>query len=354
VSSELISFIREIAILIGEALHRFNTEEALHQNYAVQNVINALLRLPDEDLPLQDILDRALDLILSFHDSSIQPRGCIFVLKQDQNVLVMRAQRGVPVCAQDRCAEVAPGHCLCGRAALEGVLQFSASVDERHEVALGSIPPHGHYCIPVKAEGRTLAVLCILLPDGYRRSAKENDSLTAMANTLGAIISRYRAEQLVRTQRDKLRTLSSELSLAEEKERKRIATALHDSVGQTLALSKLKLGSISSLLDSDGQEQLKEVSDIFEMSIQQLRTLTFELSPPILYELGLPAAIEWLGEQFEQHQDVMFHFDWSGDTVATDEITSVLLFQSTRELLANVAKHAKANACPSTQAIFML
>lgn len=143
---------------------------------------------------------------------------------------------------------------------------------------------------------------------------------------------------------DDLRALSSELSLAEERERKHLAAALHDSVGQALSLSMLKLGEIDRFLSgSESKAVLKDVRDIFEKALQQIRTLTFELSPPILYELGLSAAIEWLTEQFERQYCVHFDFEAGGDSKEIPEAVSVLIFQSVRELLINVGKHAKAN-----------
>ena len=147
----------------------------------------------------------------------------------------------------------------------------------------------------------------------------------------------------LRKSEDELRKLSSQLSLAEEQERKRLATALHDSVGQTLALSKLRLGELGRLLSSSkAQTELTEIRSIFEKGIQQLRSLTFELSPPILYELGLAPALEWLGEQFEQRHAVRFHFEADGRSEDMDEVVSVLMFQSAREIIANIGKHAGA------------
>lgn len=192
----------------------------------------------------------------------------------------------------------------------------------------------------------------IVLPDGSDRIVHEKaeilrdeaDKAVRMIGTVQDITERKRTEEKIREYQDELRALSSELSLAEERERKRLAAALHDSVGQTLAISKLRLGELGQLLmTGESKKLLHELRDIFEKGIRQLRTLTFELSPPILYELGLEAALEWLGEQFEQQHGVKFHFE-SDDAPLKDmnQTARVLLFQSVRELLLNVGKHAKA------------
>lgn len=190
--------------------------------------------------------------------------------------------------------------------------------------------------MPVKCRGAALGVVHLADEAEGRIPPKVMEFLETINPLIGEAVHRFNIE-------DELRTLSSQLSLAEEQERKRLAAALHDSVGQTLALSKLKLGELGRLLSSGkAQTKLAEIRDIFEKGIQQLRLLTFELSPPILYELGLGPALEWLGEQFEQQHAVKCHFETDGEAADVDEIVSVLIFQSVREVLANVAKHAEA------------
>ena len=157
------------------------------------------------------------------------------------------------------------------------------------------------------------------------------------------ISERRRAQQTVETYHNELRSLSSRISLVEEDARRQVAVALHDTVGQTLALSKIKLGTLGELLtDQAAKEALAEIRDIFEHAVNQTRTLCFELSPPILYELGLEAAIEWLGEEFQQRHGFQFHFKGTGDNMAIGKSLNVLMFQSVRELLVNVGKHAAA------------
>ena len=89
-----------------------------------------------------------------------------------------------------------------------------------------------------------------------------------------------------------LRKLASELSLAEARERREIASDLHDHIGQALAfvsqkMSVLRGNSIFSGMEGD----FAEILSILEQTIRYTRDLTVEISPPVLYELGLPAAI---------------------------------------------------------------
>ena len=89
-------------------------------------------------------------------------------------------------------------------------------------------------------------------------------------------------------------------------------------------------------------ESLKEVVDIIEQTIKDTRSLTFELSPPILYQFGLEAALEWLVDQMKKQYGMAIHFENDKKAKPLEESVLILLFQAVRELLINVTKHAKA------------
>ena len=160
---------------------------------------------------------------------------------------------------------------------------------------------------------------------------------------------RKRAEETLKE--SQLRSLASELSLAEERKRRRIATALHEGVCQTLAVSKIKLGVLRESASSAGlAEPLDEVCEFIDQSIQDTRALSLELSPPILYELGFEAAVAWLAEQIQEQHGILTDVEDDRQPKPLDNDVPVVLFQAVRELLTNVVKHAQAcNAKVSLQ-----
>ena len=159
------------------------------------------------------------------------------------------------------------------------------------------------------------------------------------------ITHRKRAEERLRVYQAQLRSLASQLSLTEEQERRRIAMALHDRVGQTLAISKMKLGALrQSASSTELAGPLDEIHEFIEEIIRDTRSLTLELSSPILYELGLEAAVEWLTEQTQHRHGILFEFWDDRQPKPLDDDVRVLLFQAVRELLVNVAKHAQARS----------
>ena len=157
------------------------------------------------------------------------------------------------------------------------------------------------------------------------------------------ITERKAAEAEIRTYQEQLQSLTSELSLTEERERRRLATDLHDHIGQALAIAKIKLGVLQKKTTSKTMAlPLQEIRELLEQMIQDTRSLTFELSLPILYELGLEAAVEWLAKQFRAQHGIQVDFKRSNRPIPMDDEIRVLLFKAVRELLFNVVKHAQA------------
>jgi DNA-binding NarL/FixJ family response regulator/two-component sensor histidine kinase len=149
-----------------------------------------------------------------------------------------------------------------------------------------------------------------------------------------------RTKELMRT-RERLRALVSELTLAGERERRRVAIELHDHLTQLLVVSRMGVMRAKQLVqDPKLAKSLAETDETLEQSLRYTRSLMAELSPRVLYELGLPPALQWLGEQMRQH-GLKVEVRVDRDGVAVQENQAVFMFQCVRELLWNVVKHAE-------------
>jgi PAS domain S-box-containing protein len=149
-------------------------------------------------------------------------------------------------------------------------------------------------------------------------------------------------EDSLRRNQKKLSALTAEISLNEERERRHLAGELHDQIGQTLAFAKIKLDILHQDLDNSGHAgALEEIGKAIEISIQEVRSLTLRISPPLLYEIGFEAALDWLCEwELENHRlEVRFQDDRQPKPLS--EAIRSTLFQAVRELLANTARHAQ-------------
>lgn len=152
-----------------------------------------------------------------------------------------------------------------------------------------------------------------------------------------------KAEEALIAHQEKLRKLTSEMAFSEERQRRAIARELHDQVGQNLSTAKLRLLQLKKLDGDDKfRDIIEEVTGTIDRAIQDTRSLTFELSPPVLYELGLEEALEWLADEMEEKHGVRFTVLRNQEKIDLDENMQIILFQVARELVVNVIKHASA------------
>lgn len=164
----------------------------LERSYKKLEVINGLLQLSLENLPLHDILQRTLDLLTNIPWIGFQSKGAIFLLQEE--VLSMQTQTGLDASILAACNRVPLGRCLCGLAAATREIQFAAGIDPRHTIRFEGMPPHGHYCVPILSDGNLLGVINLYVQAGHLRSVKEEEFLTSVAHTLAGIITRREAE----------------------------------------------------------------------------------------------------------------------------------------------------------------
>lgn len=138
-----------------------------------------------------------------------------------------------------------------------------------------------------------------------------------------------------------LRALTAVLTQAEQRERRRIGDVLHDHLQQLLVAGRIQLDTAANAVENEQAAQgIRRAQDLLDQSIQESRSLTAELIPPVLYDAGLAAALESLGRWMQAHQGLQVTVSASECTDPAGEDLRVLLFQATRELLLNVVKHA--------------
>jgi PAS domain S-box-containing protein len=193
-----VKLLESMAPMVAEGMTRHTMEAELELNLLKQGVINGLLNLSLEDLPLDELLHRSLLLLTAIPWIALESKGAIFLVADQPEVLVLRVHKGLPDPIIQQCGRIPYGRCLCGRAALSRELQFSAGCDELQEIRYPGMPSHGHYCIPILHGERVLGVINLYVKAGHRRSASEEEFLSAVANTLAGIIMRQEAEEAKR------------------------------------------------------------------------------------------------------------------------------------------------------------
>ena len=197
---------KELLILadIRDISDRRKAEEKIELNYYIQKVTNSMLKVSLDPLSLEEQFDRILELILNVPRLALQSKGVIFLKDPEREVLTLKAQHGftgsdllVSCRGSDSppCTEVPLGHCLCGKAAATSKLIYAQNMGDLHEIHDADMFPHGHYCVPVLSGKKLYGLLNIYIKQGHKRSNREEDFLTAVANTLATIIERAKMEQ---------------------------------------------------------------------------------------------------------------------------------------------------------------
>ncbi|BCA56055.1 putative Histidine kinase [Nitrospira sp. KM1] len=160
-----------------------------------------------------------------------------------------------------------------------------------------------------------------------------------------------RTQQLGRSQQ-RLRALAKELTITEQRERKRLANELHDHLAQMLALGRWRLSQIKNIRGPElpPADLIQGLEEVLEESLRYTRTLVTDLSPPVLHNLGLPQALKWLGEYMKRHDVRVTVTIPDSLSHQLPEDQAVLLFQSARELLMNAWKHAGTSEADVTLA----
>jgi chemotaxis methyl-accepting protein methylase/signal transduction histidine kinase/flagellar motor switch/type III secretory pathway protein FliN len=186
------------------------------------------------------------------------------------------------------------------------------------------------------AEGPAVAGVVITFVDitEAKRAAQKEIEAKAAAN--------QRLEERVRERTEELGRLSHELALAEVRERQTIARDLHDGLGQELNAASIKLDALRNADEASRSDAaLDEIAKLLEGVVREMRSLTAQLNPPVLEQLGLLPAIEWLSEEMRKTYQLEIVLDDDLELKPLDTITASIMFRAVRELLINVTRHAK-------------
>ena len=157
-------------------------------------VLNDILRLANQDLPLKEMLEQALEKIVTVPWLSVESQGSIFLADEETQTLELVADHQLEPELQHLCRKLAFGHCLCGRVASTGEAVFASHVDDRHEITFQGLHDHGHICMPIKSSGRLIGVLNLYVAADFDRADINEAFLATVSNTLATIIERKHAE----------------------------------------------------------------------------------------------------------------------------------------------------------------
>jgi light-regulated signal transduction histidine kinase (bacteriophytochrome) len=167
------------------------------------------------------------------------------------------------------------------------------------------------------------------------RQEREIEATRAMTEEL---------ERRVAQRTEQLRSLAADLEAVEERERRQIARDLHDDFGQTLAAARIRLTGLCNDERGEVRAIADQVGELIDRANGAIRSLAAQLAPDVLHELGLAAAIEWLGEEIERTFGLKVALVDDGLPKPLAQESRSILYRAVRELLINVAKHAETDS----------
>lgn len=298
--ADAVAFLESMAMLVGEAVHRFNVEESLQASRS--RLLNAQ--------HLAHIGNWEWDLKTGR------------ILWSDEVYRIFGVESG--------------------------------EFDPTYEIFLSYVHPEDRKEIDeavviAKNIGAYVVDHRIIKPDGTQRFVHEiaevvydeGGNPVKMAGTTHDVTEQKQAEWAIREHQQALRAMAAELQLAEERQRRQIAQDLHDSIGPILAFSTRELQTLKKNVPPELAANLENVTEKIDIAIQQARTLSFDLSPSLLYDLGLEVAIEDLLDRFAEERKIPCHFRTCPKSKPLSEDVKIILYRSVRELLINAAKHAE-------------
>lgn len=175
---------------------------------------------------------------------------------------------------------------------------------------------------------------------GFAKIVRDRTALRLRGESLGLQTTRLEGSLLAQTQQ--IRELASDLTLAEQRERERIAQLLHDELQQQLYALQMLSHSLLKHAETPQQlEELRELHALAKASLATTRTLVSELNPAVLKQGQLGEALLWLAEHMGRRHDLEVTLIGAQSCPTTPEALGILLFQCVHELLFNVVKHAR-------------
>lgn len=308
--------------------------------------LNAVASAVNTPAPLTATLDRALRALL---DELHLPAGWFFLRDHTGERIELTTWIGLPWEIGEREIATALHDCPCTVALIDKQPIVVQPLPERCPLREGKLSDAraiaAHVTVPILARDQVLGVLGVASADAQAFDADEVKLLEAVGQQLGVVVENARLWDALREKERVRGQLLEKVISAQEEERKRIARELHDDTGQTLTSLMVGLRAASDAVEPATRARLESLRDIAAQSLDSVKRLARELRPPLLDDLGLPAALERYVANYRANYGIgvdlqMTGFGHNGHLPSQVELA---VYRIVQEALTNIAKHAHAH-----------
>jgi signal transduction histidine kinase len=304
----------------------------------------ALLSILDAELAAGDLamlLNKVLDITTHTFQASL---GALLLREGEGDALKISASVGLQVKLPPD-FRIATGTGFAGKIAAAGeprmILDTSTEGDPFAPIV--RTRAKSLWGVPLKADGQSIGVLVIGFHNPYEWLPTERDLLRAIGDRTALAIERARMTDALREREQKIAELSAHLLRVQEEERKRISRELHDETGQALMVIRLYLGMMeSSITARSARAKIRETVEVVDRTIEGIRRIIGKLSPLMLQELGLVAAIRKEAKLLAKTTGVKTRVLISEDVGRLAPGAEQAIYRVVQEALHNVGKHARA------------
>jgi signal transduction histidine kinase len=306
---------------------------------------SALLAVLDAELAAADLavlLQRVLDVTTRTFQASV---GAVLLREPEADFLRVASSAGLGEIELPEDFRITVGIGFSGKIAATG--EPAMVLDTRAEI--GRLTPlirekaKSLWGVPLKAEGQTIGVLIIGFSKPYEWLPTERELLRAIGDRTALAIERARMTDALREREQRIAELSGHLLRVQEEERKRISRELHDETGQALMVIRLYLGMMeTSATPQSVKGKIRETVAVVDRTIEGIRRIIGKLSPLVLQELGLVAALRKEAKDLARNTGVKTRVMISDEVGRLAPGTEQAIYRVVQEALHNVAKHAQA------------
>jgi signal transduction histidine kinase len=306
---------------------------------ALLAVLDAELSAPD----LPALLKRVLEITAATFGAQL---GVVLLRDAEAESLKVKAAVGFGA-DLDEDFGIRPGEGFSGRVALTGEPDILTDTDNNEEELNPIVRRHARtlWAVPLKKSAEEIiGVVEIGFAVPYTWLPTERELMRAIADRSALAIDRAQMTDALREREARIAELSGHLLRVQEEERKRISRELHDETGQGLMVIRLYLGMLESCLPKAAASKIKETFAVVDRTIEGLRRMIGRLSPLVLQELGLIAAIRKEAKDLGKNAGVKAHVVVTDDVGRLSPEIETAIYRVVQEALHNVAKHAQARS----------